>query len=131
MSKAPIVRDNDLIYYRYALAVMMYAEACYYNDDFIGAVAALNIIAKRAYGTEKYTSTVKADVLQALTDEYFLEFPAEGVIWFALIRLGQLEKYNPDIAPIKAKNPNYLLWPIAQGSINKNPENLKQVEGWY
>lgn len=131
MSKAPIVRDNDLIYYRYALAVMMYAEVCYYNEDFIGAVAALNIIAKRAYGTEKYTSIVKADVLQALTDEYFLEFPAEGVIWFALIRLGQLEKYNPDIAPIKAKNPNYLLWPIAQGSINKNPENLKQVEGWY
>lgn len=130
MSVAPVVLDNDLLYYRYALAVMMDAELKYYQSDYEGALKSLNIIAKRAYGSEKYTSTAAADVLQALTDEYFLEFPAEGVIWWALIRLGQLEKYNPDIATYKAKNENILLWPIANGSINKNPEHLKQVPGW-
>ena len=131
MSVSPVVLDNDLIYYRYALAVMMDAELKYYQLDYEGALKSLNLIAKRAYGVDnKYTSKNPDDVLKAITDEYVLEFPAEGVIWFALIRLGQLEKYNPAITTFKAKNPNILLWPIANGSINKNPGKIKQVEGW-
>lgn len=130
MSVAPVVQDCDHLYYRYALAVMMDAELKYYQKDYAGALKSLNLVAKRAYGVDnKYTSTAPADVLQAITDEYFLEFPAEGVIWFSLIRLGQLEKYNPGIAEKAAKNPNILLWPIANGSLNKN-QNLKQVQGW-
>ena len=131
MSKAPVILDNDLLYYRYAFAVMMKAELCYYKKDIQGANTALNIIAKRAYGDKKSYECTSLDALkQAITDEYFLEFPAEGVIWWALIRMDMLEKYNPSITTKKAKNPNILLWPIANGSINKNPGKIKQVEGW-
>lgn len=138
MSKAPVVLDNDLFYYRYGQAVMMYAELKYYQKDYAAANKALNIIAKRAYGVDsKYTSTSAADVYDALINEYKLEFPAEGVIWFALIRTGAIwsiapNSEQPDVTfeALKAKNPNILLWPIANGSINKNPEHIHQVEGW-
>ncbi len=41
-----------------------------------------------------YTAASGGAVLQALIDEYFLEFPAEGVIWWALIRLDKIWDYN-------------------------------------
>lgn len=136
MSKAPVVLDNDLLYYRAGLAIMLDAELRYYNNDFTGALKSLNIIANRAYGKDVYTDASKNAVYEALVKEYYLEFPAEGVIWWALIRLGEIWNIAPDsTAPdktfsvMKEKNPNILLWPIANGSINKNPK-LNQIEGW-
>ena len=136
-SKSPVVQDNDLIYYRYGYVVMMDAELKYYKKDYAGANASLNLIAKRAYGkTDYYTSTAEADVLNNIIHEYFMEFPAEGMIWWALIRTGKIWTMEPNseipgqtFQDMKAKNPNILLWPIAQGSINKN-SNLHQIEGW-
>jgi hypothetical protein len=68
--------------------------------------------------------------------EYFLEFPAEGVIWWALIRTGMIWDVVPNseipeqtFADLRAKNPNILLWPIPQSSLNKNT-NLHQLKGW-
>ncbi len=137
MTKTPVVQDNDLIYYRYAYAVMLDAELKYYKKDYAGANKSLNIIAKRAYGTDDYySSTSPKDVLDNIVNEYFLEFPAEGMIWWALIRTGRIwdmvpnsEQPNVTFNDLKAKNPNILLWPILQGSINKNP-NLHQIQGW-
>jgi SusD family. len=138
MSSSPVNLDNDLLYYRYAQAVLMDAELKYYKGDYAGANSSLNIIAKRAYGNDAlYTSTKPDDVLAAIVKEYTLEFPAEGVIWFALIRTGAIWDYAPNseypdvtFRQLKQKNPNILLWPIANGSINKNPGNIRQVEGW-
>ena len=76
-----------------------------------------------------YKDTSREAVLDALTNEYFLEFPAEGVIWWALIRLDRIWEYNPELEAKKANNPNILLWPISQSSINKN-NKLRQTEGW-
>ncbi len=137
MSKSPVVQDNDLIYYRYGYVVMLDAELKYYKKDYAGANASLNLIAKRAYGKDNYyTSTAEADVLNNIVHEYFLEFPAEGMIWWALIRTGKIWDMVPNaeipgqtFADLRAKNPNILLWPIAQGSINKNSK-LHQIEGW-
>ena len=137
MSKSPVLQDNDLIYYRYAYVVMLDAELKYYKKDYAGANASLNLIAKRAYGKDNYyTSTAPSDVLDNLVHEYFLEFPAEGMIWWALIRTGKIWSMEPNseipgqtFESLRAKNPNILLWPIAQGSINKN-SNLHQIEGW-
>lgn len=130
MSKSPVVLDCDLLYYRYALAVMMDAELKYYRKDYAGALASLNIIARRAYGVENfYTDATRDAVLQALTDEYFLEFPAEGVIWWALIRLDRIWDYNPALLEKKATNKNILLWPITSSARNKNYK-LTQTEGW-
>ena len=88
---SPMIRDCDILYYRYALAVMLDAELKYYRRDYAGALASLNIIAKRAYGKENFhTSATQGDVLKALCNEYLLEFPCEGVVWWALIRLDRI-----------------------------------------
>ena len=137
MSKSPVVQDNDLIYYRYGYVVMLDAELKYYKKDYAGANASLNLIAKRAYGKDNYyTSTAPADVLNNIVHEYFMEFPAEGMIWWALIRTGKIWDMAPNseipgetFKDLRAKNPNILLWPILQGSINKN-SNLHQIQGW-
>lgn len=130
MSGAITVLDCDLMYYRYAQAVMMDAELKYYKKDYNGALKSLNIIAKRAYGKDNfYTDASRNAVLKALTDEYFLEFPAEGVIWWALIRLDKIWDYNPALKEKQTLNPNILLWPITASARNKN-NKLTQTEGW-
>ena len=137
MTGSTVVFDNDLLYYRYALAVMMHAELKYYQGNYDAALKSLNLIAKRAYGKDNvYTSNAKEAVLDAIVKEYFLEFPAEGVIWWALIRTGKIWGYVPNneipgetFADLRAKNANILLWPIPQSSLNKNT-NLHQLAGW-
>lgn len=130
MSGASTVLDSDLMYYRYAQAIMMDAELKYYKKDYSGALKSLNMIAKRAYGKDNfYTDASRNAVLQAITDEYFLEFPAEGVIWWALIRLDKIWEYNPELKEKQALNPNILLWPITASARNKN-NKLTQTEGW-
>lgn len=129
MSGSSVVLDADILYYRYALAVMLDAELKYYKQDYSGALKSLNLIAKRAYGKDNfYSDSSQASVLQALCDEYFLEFPAEGVIWWALIRLDKIWDYNESLAA-RRNDTNILLWPITQSAINRN-HKLKQTEGW-
>ena len=116
---------------------MLDAELKYYKKDYAGANKSLNLIAKRAYGKDNYyTSTAPADVLNNIVHEYFMEFPAEGMIWWALIRTGKIWDMEPNseipgqtFRTMQAKNPNILLWPILQSSINKN-SNLHQIQGW-
>lgn len=130
LSTSSMVKDCDILYYRYALAVMMDAELKYYRRDYQGALSSLNIIAKRAYNNDKfYTDATDAGVLQALCDEYLLEFPCEGVVWWALIRLDRIWEYN---AYLKARrdDTNILLWPVSKSARDKN-SNLTQTEGWY
>lgn len=137
MSKSPVILDNDLLYYRYGYAVMLLAEMKYYQGKYAEALDAINIIAKRAYGADNhYTDASKDAVFKTLVDEYFYEFPAEGVIYWALIRTGKIWDMAPNseipsqtFKVLKEKNPNILLWPIANGSITKNPK-LSQTEGW-
>ena len=136
MTKSPVVLDNDLLYYRYGYAVMMLAELKYYQGKYSESLDAINIIAKRAYGNNYYSDTSKDAVFKALIDEYFYEFPAEGVIYWALIRTGKIWEMAPNseipsqtFKTLKEKNPNILLWPIANSSITKNSK-LSQTEGW-
>ena len=129
MSGSSVILDADLMYYRYALAVMMDAELKYYQGNYSGALKSLNLIAQRAYGkSEFYKDTSKEAVLQALCDEYFLEFPCEGIIWWALIRLDKIWDYNPSLKERKQSD-NILLWPITRDAINKN-NKLTQTPGW-
>ena len=130
LSTGTMIPDADLIYYRYALALMLRAETRYYENKYDEALKYLNIIAKRAYKKDNYyTAATRSAVLQALIDEYFLEFPAEGVIWWALIRLDRIWDYNDDLKKRKGDT-NILLWPIHKEARNKNSK-LTQTEGWY
>ncbi|MBR5397114.1 MAG: RagB/SusD family nutrient uptake outer membrane protein [Bacteroidales bacterium] len=130
LSSGTMVRDCDLLYYRYAFAVMMMAELKYYQGKYDESLNYLNMIAKRAYGKDSYYSVAtKDEVLEALVREYFLEFPAEGVIWWALIRLDKIWDYNETLRERK-NDTNILLWPITKSARNRN-SNLEQTEGWY
>ena len=130
MSSSITINDCDLLYYRYAYAVMMDAELKYYKGDYSGALQSLNLIAARAYGkTSFYKDASKEAVCDALVREYFLEFPSEGVIWWALVRLDKIWDYNEGLSAKKASNPNILLWPISTSAINKN-NKLTQTQGW-
>ena len=129
-SGGKMVCDADLLYYRYGFAVMMMAELRYYQGRYRDALTYLNMIAGRAYGNDNfYTAATKEAVLQALCHEYFLEFPCEGIIWWALIRLDKIWDYNPDLKARKGDT-NILLWPISKSARNKNSK-LTQTAGWY
>lgn len=129
-SGAIAIEDCDIPYYRAALGIMLAAEYEYYKKNYTQALAYLNVIAKRAYKKDNYyTDATQAGVLAALENEYFLEFPAEGVIWWALIRLDTIWDYNNYLKEQKAKNPNILLWPISNSARQKNYK-LVQTEGW-
>lgn len=126
---SPMIRDCDILYYRYALAVMLDAELKYYRRDYAGALASLNIIAKRAYGKENFhTSATQGDVLKALCNEYLLEFPCEGVVWWALIRLDRIWEYNADLKARKDAA-NILLWPISKSARDKIRTLPKRRDG--
>ena len=130
LSSGKAVRDCDVLYYRTALAVLMDAELKYYQKNYEAALQSLNIIAKRAYGKDNYYKDAsQAAVLDALVNEYFLEFPAEGQIWWALIRLDKIWDYNPYLKEHK-NDTNILLWPISKSARDKNSA-LTQTEGWY
>ena len=129
-SGAMCVLDCDIPYYRTALGIMLAAELEYYSKNYTKALDYLNVIAKRAYGKDNfYTDATASGVLSALENEYFLEFPAEGVIWWALIRLDTIWNWNSYLKEQKATNPNILLWPISNSARNKNYK-LVQTEGW-
>lgn len=124
------IYDVDLLYYRYALPIMLDAELKYCEGDYAGALRSLNVVAKRAYGVEGfYKDASKSAVLDALVREYTIEFVEEGVIWWALIRLGKIDECNPVIAEYGKKNKNILLFPVSQDALNRNSK-LTQTVGW-
>lgn len=125
-----LVLDSDIILYRLADAYLMDAEVKYYKNDTNGALASLNVIAERAYGVSNYyTAQDAADFKALLVKERLKEFPAEGKLWWDLIRLDEVFNVNPYLAG-KENQTNILLWPVSQNSLNDNPNLGGQTEGW-
>ena len=52
------------------------------------------------------------------------EFAAEGKLWWDFIRLGVVFKKAPYLIG-RENELNILLWPVAQTSINKKPNNIQ------
>lgn len=124
-----VILDDDFLFYRYAQAYLFDAEIKYYQKNYSGALAQINVIAKRAYNVDNYYTDASASaVRQALIDENLKEFTCEGNIWWTLLRLNAIYDFNPTLNELKNKT-NILLWPITQSSMNKN-NNLDQTEGW-
>lgn len=122
--------DADVVVYRYADAIMFDAEIKNAKNDHAGAVAALNKIAKRAYGTDNFysSSLSKEQIDDAILTERLKEFPAEGKLWWDYIRFGVAFKKNPYLAG-RENELNVLLWPVSSTSINRNP-NITQTPGY-
>jgi len=126
-----LILDSDMIVYRLADAIMMDAEIKMESNNVAGAVASLNKIAKRAYGTDNYysASLTPAQLKDAIVKERMKEFPAEGKLWWDFIRLGVAFKLNPFLAG-RENDKNILLWPLSDDSINDNPNLGGQTQGW-
>lgn len=122
--------DSDVIVYRYADALLFDAEIRNAKNDRAGAVAALNRIAKRAYGIDNYyQSTITAsEIDELILKERMKEFAAEGKLWWDYIRFDVAFEKNPFLIG-RENEQNILLWPVAQESINKNPK-IKQTPGY-
>ena len=65
---------------------------------------------------------------EAIVTERMKEFAAEGKLWWDFIRLGVVFKKSPYLVG-RENELNILLWPVAQASINKNP-NIIQTPGY-
>jgi len=122
--------DSDYRIYRYADAIMLDAEIKNEQGKQTEAIVAVNQIAKRAYGVDKYYSGTytKDQITEILANETIKEFATEGKVWFSLIRLG---KAFDKIETLKGKETKQgiLLWPVSNSSINNNP-NIKQTIGY-
>lgn len=122
--------DSDIIVYRYADALLFDSEIKLEGQDLSGSLTALNKIAERAYGVKDfYSSGLSAtEIKEAILTERLKEFAAEGKLWWDYIRFGVAFEKNPYLKG-RENELNVLLWPVAQVSINKNP-NIKQTPGY-
>lgn len=120
--------DSDIIVYRYADVLLFSAEIENALGNSEGAIADLNEIAKRAYRVENYYSKSMSsqEIETKILEERMKEFAAEGKLWWDFIRMGVVFEKVPSLNG-RENSKNVLLWPVANGSINSNP-NITQTE---
>lgn len=124
--------NTDLRIYRYAEAVMFYAEILAERNLVPDAVKELNKVVKRAYNNPEHykTSMSKEEFLDALLDERIIEFAGEGKSWFDMIRFGEVFKRVPTLVGRENdKKGNILLMPVFHETINRNSK-IKQTPGY-
>lgn len=122
--------SSNLTVYRLSEAYLMKAEILLAKNDVSGAVTALNVVAKRAYGVDNYysSSVGSAALKDNIVDEYLKEFVAEGKGWFMFVRNDVAFQRVPGLKG-KENATNILFWPITSASINNNPK-IKQTDGY-
>ncbi len=124
---------NDYYFYRYADALLIYAEAAAMAENGPSELALerLNMVKRRAYGLSQ-TAPSAIDVKTGLSKETFretvlveraYEFMLEFKRWFDLKRMGTpylkskiKESLNRDVKDV------HLLWPIPKVEIDNNPD---------
>lgn len=114
-------KDVDLVLYRYADIVLLYAEALAMTDNFSEAVFQLNKITTRAGNPPYYvTDFVSQDeLINAILLERHREFLGEGKRWYDLVRCNRLDLVETrNHVQIK---PTQIYFPIHRDHINQNP----------
>jgi hypothetical protein len=124
---------NDYYFYRYADALLIYAEASVMAENGPNelAIERLNMVKRRAYGQNPMDASA-IDVKSGLSKEAFretvlveraYEFMLEFKRWFDLKRMGTTylkskikEALNRDVKDV------HLLWPIPKVEIDNNPD---------
>lgn len=130
-SVAANASGNDLPIFRYADALLIYAEAASQatGSPAADAYAAVNQVRRRAYGVDINTPNTTVDLTglsaQAFRDAVFqeraYEFMIEGKRWNDLKRLG-VDKLKAIILAAKGKTvkESHLLWPIPKVELDNN-----------
>lgn len=120
-----VVSDVDLILYRYADLVLLYAEAL--NKEFRtnDAIAQLNSIRLRAGVSEAQVSDFVSDeeLALAILHERRVELLGEGKYWFDLIRTGYVSSLG------NCPDSRKWVFPIHRDHLLQNTK-LDQNQGW-
>lgn len=122
--------DNTFSIFRYADAILLYAEACAELGKNNEAIAAVNMVRDRAQAT-RYSGGGGG----ALKDFIFLErereLIGEGHRYFDLIRTRRLMSAEWTMSPLTLDQYNRggWTWPIDPSAMNNNP-NMKLNEYW-
>ncbi|WP_289856767.1 RagB/SusD family nutrient uptake outer membrane protein [uncultured Duncaniella sp.] len=121
--------DCDMPVYRLPEAYIFKAEALNGIGDTDGAMAALNVLEKRARGIDNYYMGLDRDgVTNAIIDEVKMEFVAEGKTWWTYLRNNkEFEQISSLVG--RSGETNVTLWPVHQNSLNTN-KNIYQTEGY-
>ncbi len=112
--------DVDLVMYRYADVILLYAEALNAVGRTDEAITELNKIHTRA-GNAAYNATDFADtdaLLDAIVQERQWEFVGEGKRWFDLVRTG---RWRTEISLEYGMTEEKLLFPIHRDHLIQNP----------
>lgn len=123
--------DSDIIAYRYADILLFDAEIKCAENKPEEALASVNAVAQRAYGTANYYQGGKTvpEVLDIILEERCKEFLGEGKLWWDFIRFGVVFNKVSTLSG-KSSNKNILLWPVNQETLNANP-NMTQTDIEY
>lgn len=114
-------RDVDLVLYRYADIVLLYAEALAMTDNFSEAVFQLNRITIRAGNAPYFTADFvnQDELIDAILLERHREFLGEGKRWFDLVRCKRLNLLEARSQVVI--QPTQIYFPIHRDHINQNP----------
>lgn len=124
--------ETNLILYRYADILMMFAEAM---NEMSGPTQevydAVNAVRQRAGIADLPQGLSQAEMREAIRHERRVEFLWEGTRYFDLLRWGIAKEVitGVDIETRIFEEPKNLLWPIPQAEIDLNP-NLVQNPGY-
>lgn len=130
--------DPHIPLMRYAEVLLNYAEA---KNEVSGPdqsiYDAINVVRKRAKLSE-LSGLGKDEMRKAIRHERRIELCYEGQRWMDLKRWKLAGEVTPKI-PVNFKEPNgvkrvwkdiFYYWPVQQGELDKDPENLKQTTGY-
>lgn len=113
-----VISENDLVIYRYADVVLLYAEALCQTGKINDAIKELNKTHVRA-GNEEFNASSFAtqdDLLDAILKERQKEFVGEGKRWFDIVRTNRWQENSTLTDPVK------ILFPVHRDHLNQNPE---------
>lgn len=129
--------DPDIIIFRYADALLMYAEIeNTLNGPSSEAYNYLNLVRQRAGASDAPAGMSQREFADFVYNERFLELSFEFHEVFDIRRLGKVEetlKIHPENITWEPTNTPYSLhfelWPIPLSEVQTNP-NLGQTPGW-
>ncbi len=115
--------DNSFSIFRYADAILLYAEACAElgNRD-AEAIAAVNMVRDRAQAT-RYSGSGGSELKDFIFLERGRELIGEGIRYFDLIRTRRIMSSEWTMNPLTLDQYNRggWTWPIDQSALNNNP----------
>lgn len=122
--------DNTFSIFRYADAILLYAEASAELGKDADAIAAVNMVRDRAQAA-RYGGGGGADLKNFIFLERERELIGEGIRYFDLIRTRRILSSEWTMSPLTLDQYNRggWTWPIDQSALNNNPY-MKLNEYW-